>query len=146
MRGGVETHGGILDLDRRRDAHRQKEEQRCAQRQLDQGLSFRLSHRLNPSLSSTTLARIGMPLPGTIGTRDGTDPPTSTLNAEPRSVAQIHNIGWRWESAGHHTAAPAPTSAAEIVRSATRAATSVPAPTTVPAPAPARAASRAAAD
>src|SRR5260370_1911214 len=87
-----------------------------------------------------------MPLPRTIGTRDGTDPPTSTLNAEPRSVAQIHNIGWRPVSAGHHTAAPAPTRAGASALKVTRAATSVPAPATVPARAPARAAPRAAAD
>src|SRR5713226_3565509 len=87
-----------------------------------------------------------MPLPGTIGTRDGTDPPTPTLNAEPRSVAQIHSLGWRAESAGHHMAAPAPTRAGVSEFSVTRAAISVPAPATVPARAPARAAPRAAAD
>src|SRR5260370_23096997 len=87
-----------------------------------------------------------MPRPVTIGTRDGTDPSTSTLNAEPRSVAQIHNTGWRPESAGHHTAAPAPTRDGMSEFSRTRAAIAVPAPATVPARAPATAAPLAAAD
>jgi hypothetical protein len=112
--GRVEAGAGILDLDDRSDTNREEDHDRRAQGQLEQRLSAVELHRANLSLPRTACARIGRPLPGTIGTSDGTDPPISTSNEAPRSVAHTHSAGAGLGSPWHHADALTPTRLADI--------------------------------
>src|SRR6266851_519042 len=89
--GRIEAGAGILDLDDCSHTNSEEDDDRRAEGQLEQCLSAVDLHRANLCLSRTACARIGRPLPGTMGTSDGTDPPISTCNAVPRSEAQTHS-------------------------------------------------------
>src|SRR6266851_6045480 len=144
--GRIEAGAGILDLDDCSHTNSEEDDDRRAEGQLEQCLSAVDLHRANLCLSRTACARIGRPLPGTMGTSDGTDPPISTCNAVPRSEAQTHSAGAGLGSPWHHADALTPTRLADIARTVTVTATLTPALATVPARAPASAASRAEAD
>src|SRR6266851_3840619 len=91
--GRIEAGAGILDLDDCSHTNSEEDDDRRAEGQLEQCLSAVDLHRANLCLSRTACARIGRPLPGTMGTSDGTDPPISTCNAVPRSEAQTQPHG-----------------------------------------------------
>src|SRR5437899_8313988 len=140
--GGIKPGSGVLKLHDRGYAQSEQHDYRCTQSKLEQRLTASQSHRANLSLPRTTWARSGRLPAAKTGTSAGTDPPTSTCNEDPRSVAQTQTPrGTGRASRGHQPEAPTPTRLVDIARSATRAATSTPAPATVPARAPASAAS-----